>query len=534
MFTIFRYHIVLAVSLLHFVPGMLPAQVDFTSSDVPILVIETHGQEIPDEPRIEAELGVIDNGRESRNRMTDPFNGYHGPISIEIRGSTSQDFPKKQYAFETQNEDGSNKNVPLLGMPAENDWVLYGPYSDKSLMRNMLAYRLSENLGHYAPRFRICELVLNGDYAGVYVLIEKIKKDKFRVNIADHDPEASSGDELSGGYLMKLDKVSDNSDFSWRTSITDTRVELVYPGDDESTPEQQEYISAYLDHFEERLFSHSFSDDPEGYRDFIDLQSALDYFFVNELAKNVDAYRLSTYLYKDRDSRGGKLCFGPVWDYNIAFANVDYLEGYEAEGLVIPGHPWWDRFLEDPVFESALESRWRDIRENEFSLTRIMGVIDSIADILEESQQRNFQRWDILHSNVWPNYYVGGSFQAELNYLKEWIMARMNWMDDFLGYSTLDTEKSMALETKAYPNPFYSFLTYEFKLEHRENINLHLYDFSGRLVATIVSDAEFGPGPHKLTWSSMDSDQILPAGFYAIVLKAGGRIVSSSVICRAK
>ena len=402
MFTKFRYHIVLAVNLLLFVPGVLPAQVDFTSSDVPILVIETHGQEIMDEPRIEAELGIIDNGRESRNRMTDPFNGYHGQISIEIRGSTSQDFPKKQYGFETQNDDGSNNNVPLLGMPAENDWVLYGPYSDKSLMRNMLAYKLSEKLGHYAPRTRICELVLNGDYVGVYVLTEKIKQDKLRVNIADHDPEAGSGDELSGGYLMKLDKDSGSSDFSWRTSISNTRVQLVYPGNNESTPEQQEYISDYLDNFEERLFSDSFSDDLEGYRDFIDLPSALDYFFVNELAKNVDAYRLSTYFYKDRDSRGGKLCFGPVWDYNIAFANVDYLEGYQAEGLVIPGHPWWDRFLEDTVFESALAARWKDIRENEFSLTRIMGVIDSIADIISYSSNRlkivlkNFEHLDDL------------------------------------------------------------------------------------------------------------------------------------------
>jgi hypothetical protein len=528
------YHIALAIKLLLFVPGVLLAQVDFSSSDVPILVIETNGQEIPDEPRIVAEMGIIDNGEGNRNHVTDPFNGYEGLISIELRGSTSLDFPKKQYAIETQNDDGSNNNVSLLGMPAENDWILHGPYSDKSLMRNMLAYKLSENLGHYAPRTRICELLLNGEYAGVYVLIEKIKQDKNRVDIADHEPDPNSGDELSGGYILKLDKVSGSISYTWRTTITETWVQLEYPGNNESTPEQQNYIASYLDNFEERLYAHNFSDSLEGYRALIDLPSALDYFYVNELAKNVDAYRLSTFFYKDRDSRGGKLCFGPVWDYNIAFANVDYLDGYKADGLVTPGHPWWDRFQEDTVFERALISRWKIIRENEFSHSKIMGIIDSIADVLAESQQRNFQRWDILGSIIWPNYYVGGSFEAELSYLKDWIRARMNWLDDYLNYNTVDAREVSAYETKTYPNPFSSYFTYEFKLERKENISLLLYDFSGKLIASIVSDLEFGPGFHQLTWNSRDSDHILPDGFYAIVMKTGAGIVSKSVIIRAQ
>lgn len=526
------YSIILAIKLLLAIPGALYAQIEFRSSDVPIVVIETNGQEIPDDPRIVADMGIIDNGQGNRNYMTDPFNGYQGKISIEVRGSTSQDFPKKQYAIETQNDDGSNNNVSLLGMPVENDWILYAPYSDKSMMRNMLAYKLSENLGHYAPRTRSCELVLNGEYAGVYVLIEKIKQDNNRVDIADLDPDETSGDDLTGGYLLKLDRPPGKNTITWNTIATGTRVQLVYPGSDECAPEQQEYIANYLDNFEEALYADNFSDSLAGYREYLDLPSALDYFFVNEIAKNVDAYRLSTYFYKDRESRGGKLCFGPVWDFNIAFANVDYLEGYKADGLVTPGHPWWNRFLEDTVFEDALMSRWKQIRENEFSHSKIMGIIDSMAEDLAESQQRNFQCWDILLSNIWPNYFMGGSYQAEVTYLKEWILARMNWLDGYLNYSPEPAGPVTAYETKAYPNPFTSSFTYEFNLGREEHITLQLYDFSGRLLAEIVPDSEFGEGTHRVTWNSMDSDQILPSGFYAIVLKAGGSIVSTDVIIK--
>jgi len=529
-----KYHLVLLVNLLFSVPGILLAQVEFSSSDLPIVVIETGGQEIPDDPRIIVEMGIVDNGVGFRNYITDPFNGYNGKISIELRGSTSQDFPKKQYALETQHDDGSNNNVSLMGMPAENDWILSAPYSDKTLMRNMLAYKLSEVLGHYAPRTRACELVLNGEYMGVYVLIEKIKRDKNRVDITELDSDETYGDELTGGYILKIDKSTDSSTFSWNTGRTGTMVELVYPRSDESITEQQEYIVNYIDTFEEALYGDNFSDSQGRYLEYLDLSSAMDYFLVNELAKNIDAYRLSTYLYKDRDSRGGKLCFGPVWDFNIAFANVDYSEGYNAEGLVIPGHPWWNRFLEDSVFTDALKSRWEQIRKKEFSLSKILGTIDSIADVMAEAQLRNFQRWDILSYEVWPNYFVGGSYQAELDYMKEWIIARVRWLDMHLDNTNVLHNPESVYETKIFPNPFSSFFTYEFKLKKAEHITLQLYDFSGKLVANIVSGSEFGPGIQQITWNYMDSGLILPDGFYAIVLKTGAAMVKTDVIIKSQ
>jgi len=156
----------------------------FDSSDLPLLFIDTDGEDIEDEERIRVHLGVIYHADGSRHYVADTFNDYDGIISIEHRGNSSLGFPKKSYNFETQFDNGENRNVELLGLPAENDWILYAPYSDKSLMRNYLAFRLGWSLGHYNPRTRFCEVVLNGDYQGVYVLMEKIKIDANRLDIS--------------------------------------------------------------------------------------------------------------------------------------------------------------------------------------------------------------------------------------------------------------------------------------------------------------------------------------------------------------
>lgn len=149
----------------------------FTSSNLPLLLIDTNGEDIPDEPKIDALLGILDNGPGNLNLLTDPPNAYDGHIGIELRGSSSLYFAKKGYGMETRDADGDNNNVPLLGLPQENDWVLHGPYSDKSLMRNVLSYHIGSQMDRYSPRTRWCELFINNQYQGVYVLTEKIKRE---------------------------------------------------------------------------------------------------------------------------------------------------------------------------------------------------------------------------------------------------------------------------------------------------------------------------------------------------------------------
>ena len=152
-------------------------EVDFQQTNLPIITINTFGVNIPDEPRIDAQMGIINNP-DGENTITDSFNDYDGKITIEKRGNSSQDQEKPPYRFETVTDDGNNNNVQLLGLPEENDWVLYAPWSDKSLIRNVLIYELSNDMGRYAPRTRFIELYINEAYKGVYVLMEKIKETK--------------------------------------------------------------------------------------------------------------------------------------------------------------------------------------------------------------------------------------------------------------------------------------------------------------------------------------------------------------------
>ncbi len=177
------------------------------TTNLPIVIINTYGVAIPDEPKIDGYMGIIDNGPGNINNQYDPPNDYDGYIGIEVRGQSSQMFPKKSYGFETRDEQGENLDVSLLGMPEENDWILYAPYSDKSMLRNFMTFYMGSKLDPYCTRLAYCEVIVNNDYKGVYILMEKIKKDENRVNIATLNPEDISGDELTGGYIVKVDKI---------------------------------------------------------------------------------------------------------------------------------------------------------------------------------------------------------------------------------------------------------------------------------------------------------------------------------------
>jgi hypothetical protein len=285
----------------------------FTSSNLPIIVIDTHGATIPDDTKLTADMGIIDNGVGQTNHPTDPFTDYNGKIGIELRGSSSQFFPKQPFGIELRDEQGVGISAPLLGMPAEEDWILNATYNDKSLMRDVLAYKLGRDLGRYAPRTRYCELVVNGDYRGIYILIERIKRDKARVDISKLESTEITGDDVTGGYILKIDKATGNSGFGFNSAIPPLsrdynqviNFQYEYPKFDEIQNEQMLYIKSYVKNFELVLNSSSYKDDKNGYKKFIDVNSFIDFFIMNEVTKNVDGYRLSTFLYKDRDSKGG-------------------------------------------------------------------------------------------------------------------------------------------------------------------------------------------------------------------------------------
>ena len=422
-------------------PSWFQPPLIFTSSNLPIVVINTLGQTILDDPRIVCDMGIIDNGFGNINSINDPYNDYNGKISIEYRGSSSQSFPKKAYALETQDSIGNNNNVSLLGMPVENDWILYAPYSDKSLMRNFLTFDLGRKMGNYSPRTVYCELVVNGDYRGIYILMEKIKRDNDRVDIAKLDFDDLAGDSLTGGYIIKIDKYTGTGGVDWLSDFPDLaggpmEIQYHYPEASVMHPQQKDYIEHFMDSFEYALAGPNFTDSLIGYSKYIDVNSFIDLYIINELSKNIDGYRLSTYMYKDRDDNGGKLIMGPFWDYNLAFGNADYCNGGITSGWEVDGgcggdNPFWfERLLDDTTYQNKLKCRWEYLRERSFHQDSIFNFIDSMDFYLNDAQQRNFQKWDILGNYVWPNYYVGNTYQDELQFFKTWIGGRLMWIDN--------------------------------------------------------------------------------------------------------
>ena len=524
------------------------AQVQFTSSNLPIVVINTHGQEIPNNGKITADMGVIWKGDSVRNNLTDPYNHYNGKIGIELRGSSSQQFPKKGYAVETRDSAGENLNIQLLGFPSENDWVFNATYNDKTLMRDVLVYDAARKTGRYASRSKYFELVLNGEYRGVYILFEKIKQDKNRVDIKGLDPDDVTGDAVTGGYIIKVDKLDGEDNGGWASNFYPfpgctfpTIYQFHDPKNSDIVGQQINYIKAFITNFETVMYNNLYSDTTIGFPKIADEASFADFFLVNEFAKNVDGFRLSSYMYKDRDSKNPKLFMGPVWDFNGGLGNANYYDswintGWELDFLTtnqsfmttdqfqVPF--WWTKLKEWPRFKGLIKDRWTILKTTAFDRTRIFNVIDSVASHLQESRARNFQRWPVLGVWVWPNYYVGQTYQDEITYLKNWITGRLLWMNSAINlFTSVEDENPVIpqqLTVANYPNPFSanslnsgtSTLVY-FTVPTDGNVTVRMYDSRGSLVSELMNGAvttghyEVRVQPEKLGMSS---------GFYPVMV----------------
>lgn len=519
--------------------GNLSAQsVKLTSSNLPIIIIDTHGKVIQNEPKIEADMGIIFNGEGQRNNITDPFNDYKGKIGIEIRGSSSQMFPKKQYSVETRDSLGEGLDVSLLGLPSENDWILFAPYNDKSLMRDVLMYSLANDMGRYASRSRYCEVVINGEYMGIYVLLEKVKRNKNRVNVSKITPEDLSGDNLTGGYIIKVDKEEGGVNEGWYSayppfdgSYRKVKYLYHYPDPEDIQPAQKQYIQSFVSEIEKAMNRRRTSDTVDIYRN-IDMSSVSDIFLISEMGKNVDAYRLSFYMHKNKDSKGGKLVFGPVWDFNLALGNCDYFNASVRNGWMLQFDVtdpwflesesfqppfWWKVIFNDGRMMKDAGLKWKELRKSVLSNSAVFARVDSLVNYLNEAQKRNFQKWPVLSTWVWPNAYVGGTYANEINYLKSWISDRFKWMDSELSLYTSVDDKETALPSEFsiqqnYPNPFNPSTVIGYSIPEDAYVTLSVYDMLGREVM-------------------MRNEGYRNAGSYTVELNSGNfRSVSSSGI----
>ena len=413
--------------------------VELTSSNLPIVVIETDGGiEIPDEPKVLGNMKIIWHQDGSRNYMTDinkpQYLNYNGRIGIETRGSTSLVLPKKPYALTTLQADNvTNNNVSILGMPKENDWILNSLAYDQTGMRDVLAYELSERIGQYAPRRVYCEVMVNGDYKGLYVFMEKIKVDEDRVNIEKTDSLCNNYPEVTGGFIVKADKIDEDEPVAWSMMGNDFWELLYqtyyihnYPKPESITEAQHNYIKSVFFDFDDEVESHNESI-VDGYPSIIDIPSFIDFMMIAEFTSNVDVYQLSTFFHKDRM---GKLRAGPVWDYNLSFGYDEFGDRSQYDvwqfynGSCDGSRFWTDLFFDCPTFRCYFAKRWNELSAtgqplNYFSVEE---RIDHYDSLMSEAVVRDNQRWwKMLHHDE----YVAD--------MKEWIQLRIGWLNENVG-----------------------------------------------------------------------------------------------------
>ncbi|MDP7110605.1 MAG: CotH kinase family protein [Myxococcota bacterium] len=438
------------------------------NSNLPLVWIDTNGVDVDsdefwdeDDSRawVPATATFIEPDGEGLASLDDAP-AWSGQAGLHVRGSSSaEEYDKKSYALETWGDGGADLDVSLLGLPSDEDWILHGPFSDKTLMRNHLMYTWSRDVGRYAARTVFVELWLDdgddgldmeGDYRGVYLLMEKVKRDADRVDIVELDPPDETEPDISGGYLLKKDWVDEERPETFL--VTDRYEDVILfvdPDPDAITDAQRDWITGYLDEFETALAGPDFGDPSAGYAPFIDVDSFIDHHLLVELGRNVDGYVLSTFLHKDRE---GPLTMGPIWDYNGALGNADYFEAWETEGwhFDYPGFPennptayeWYWRLFEDPDFRARYAERWFELREGPLATEALLGEVDRVAALLDQGAvERNFARWDVLGEYVWPNdegFEDRESYSEEIGYLKGWIEDRSGWMDEAIADEYLE------------------------------------------------------------------------------------------------
>jgi hypothetical protein len=471
------------------------------SSNLPFVFINTAGATKLTESDALVSLGVIDNGS-SRNYVSDAKNNFNGKALCHVRGSSSRMFEKENLKVELKDITGNlDTAVSLLGMPAESDWILTACYTDKTLIRNSFSQDLFRRMGHYSPRCHFVELVLNDEYYGVYLLMEQVKRGESRVDINKMGSSVTQTPEITGGYIVEVDRTNSPGWFSTYPGISANGAKFYYqynyPNPEVITIAQKNYLKASLDSFENALAAQNFSDAKFGFRRFIDEQSFMDYLILQELSKNVDAYKLSMYLYKDNIVDGGKWHAGPVWDFDLAWHNANYGNAFSPDewqhlhnNSSNPIPTWWRRFLEDPVFNDKLQCRYKSLRQTLLSHEQMFSYIDGMAEQLAESRERNFKQFPIIGAYVWPNPQVqkDATYETELADLKDWIINRTAWLDINVPGQCLDLsaeQQNKNAGVTVYPNPFAD----RFIIKAEPGCNLKLFDIAGHCLKEISESA---------------------------------------------
>ena len=473
-----------------FAAGLTLAQ----TYDLPIIFVDTKQKCLDNKvtDKIPATMRVLDG---KTNNVADSAKGTLYDIGIKVRGQSSAMFPKPGYSIEIRDEKGEGKDVSLFGLPPFDDWVLHGPYVDKSMLRNALAYWLFRQAGRYAPRTKHFDLYINGVYRGVYVLVEKIKRGKYRVNISKLKETDIAGDSLTGGYLWAFDKVGTNTGGGGSNNQGGIQAEgfntsdglnviLHYPKKANIQKEQEEYLKKYLNDLE-ALFKNGKNGD--GFDKYVDLGSAVDYVLHQEITNNGDSYWCSFFLYKPKNKGGkngkefkeGKVTLGPPWDFNLAMSNGGMMGmggggnswqieskggggggfGFGMGGMGSLKAPnWLIGLWKRSDYQGEMKKRWAELRSGVWHTKVMDAYLDSMKTYLKSAADRNFKRWPNLGQNSGqgdsdpqPMKYCNGSgssgmkmgmggnnantWDGEVEHLRKKMKERMQWMDQKFGFT---------------------------------------------------------------------------------------------------
>lgn len=422
---VFVRHITLSIIALLILTA-IQAQ-NFTSSNLPIVVINTYGTDINNENPVRAKMKIIYHEDDRTNYLSDTSDfrtlNYNGDIEIKIRGNTSQFPPKKPYKIHTIHASNENNNVSLLGLPPENDWILNNIPYEPSYIRDFISYGLSEKIGNYAPRCRYCEVVIDGDYKGLYIFTEKMKADKSRIDIKCQQVPDNPDNDCA--YIFKADRDTNKTswvDYPYHIQYSDSVVySITYPKTETITENQIEFIQNYYFNLIDQINIQNQAIDV-GFPALIDIPSFIDFMLIGEFSSNVDIYQLSTYFHKDTH---GKLRAGPVWDFNLTFGNdIQYNRSrynvWQFSNHNNEGAKFWTDLFNNPTFRCHLSKRWHELTEEGQPLNSesVFSYIDETIEPLADAITRDCTRWNKTNHHA-----------SNIDSMKTWITNRINWMN---------------------------------------------------------------------------------------------------------
>jgi hypothetical protein len=418
---------------------------------LPIVIIDVAGQTLPRSPtgkKVSGTLKIVEDHdgmfdwRNPRPLTTRPV-AFETPIGISRHGNASDLYgEQKPFNIELRDAAGKERHAPLLGMPKEADWVLNACWVDRTCMKHALVYDAFRDMGRWAARFRWVEVLLDGKYNGMYLLMEKIRRDKNRVNIPAVAPDATG--DLTGGYIWKMDSPVDGPGREW-LSKAGLRWSWYRPRWDTITPAQKKYLQDHLNAFDDVWQGPSFGDPKTGYRAWLDVPSFVDYMLMNELSMNTDGLWRSAFFHKQTEANGNKIIAGPGWDYDLAFG-VEFRAVHRTDAwqhqLLAAALPredcckayakvfdFWKKLWADPAFQRDLKCRWTELRRGPLSTATLHGKIDAWTKHIAAAEKRHHERYKVIGIKYFGLHFVGKTWAEDVAYLKRWIGERVKWMD---------------------------------------------------------------------------------------------------------